>query len=301
VGARQLHAAAAPSRHDPERAVACELMRCAGCTSPDAGGAALSCPWALLWSAAEAPAPRAAARPQDFVTALAEAEACMASGALPEGFFAEDDDEEPPAPGPKPPAKPRPRPAAKARAGGGGGGGAATPPPAAASACCGAWGCCRRPARRSARRSAWPARARWRRGRFPGARGAWRRSCACMRPQQEWLRRASRVERRACCPAWGCRLARLQARRAAACPAGRHKHAGPGCVGSRAGWHCARLMLHCLGWPVTWAGPVVWQVRPDTGRLQEICCSSVRGCCTAPGGLLGHAGSPPACKTCCCY
>jgi len=59
------------------------------------------------------------------VTALAEAEACVASGALPEGFFAEDDDEEPPAPGPKPPAKPRPRPAAKARAGGAGGGTAA--------------------------------------------------------------------------------------------------------------------------------------------------------------------------------
>ncbi len=60
------------------------------------------------------------------MTALAEdLEACVASGALPEGFFAEDDDEEPPAPGPKPPAKPRPRPAAKARAGGAGGGTAA--------------------------------------------------------------------------------------------------------------------------------------------------------------------------------
>lgn len=52
---------------------------------------------------------------QDFVTALAEAEACVATGALPEGFFAEDDDE--PDPNPKPPPKPRARPAGKARAG----------------------------------------------------------------------------------------------------------------------------------------------------------------------------------------
>ena len=59
---------------------------------------------------------------QDFVTALAEAEACVASGVLPEGFFAEDDDEPDPNHKPKPHPKPRARPAAKARAGGGAGG-----------------------------------------------------------------------------------------------------------------------------------------------------------------------------------
>ncbi|KAK9843421.1 hypothetical protein WJX81_001604 [Elliptochloris bilobata] len=68
---------------------------------------------------------RGKCKTQDFVTALAEAEACVASGALPEGFFAEDDDEPDSKPNPKPPPKPRARAAAKARAGGAGASGRA--------------------------------------------------------------------------------------------------------------------------------------------------------------------------------